>query len=235
MTSSTFVLVHGAWHGGWCWQRVAGPLRARGHRVTTPTQTGLGERAHLLSPAITLETFVADLVNHLVFEDLNDVILVGHSFAGASIAGAAERARDRIARLVYLDAMVLEAGMRPIDQLPPEVARTRQALAERTSGGLSLPPPDPDAFGVTDPDEAAWVSARLTPHPWSTYTSALPITGPVGAGLPCRYVLCSAPRYTAIEAALAEARAAGWPIDTLAAGHDAMITDPGAVIALLDP
>ena len=118
---AVFVLVHGAWHGGWCWRRVADILRARGHHVTTPTMTGLGERAHLLSSEITLTTFGEDLRLHLEFEDLRDVVLVGHSFAGSPISYAAETARDRIARLVYLDATLAQGGETPLSVMAPEV------------------------------------------------------------------------------------------------------------------
>src|SRR5262245_27195504 len=104
--AKTYVLVHGAWHGGWCWQAVARLLRAQGHQVTTPTQTGLGERRHLLRRGITLDVFVADIVNHIESEELKDVILVGHSFGGVSISGVADRIADRIRHLVYLDAVI---------------------------------------------------------------------------------------------------------------------------------
>ena len=116
ITSNTLVLVH----GDWCWRDVAGLLRARGHRVTTPTQTGLGERRHLLSEAITLETFVQDLVEHLEAEEVEDVILVGHSFGGMAISGAADRVPQRIRHLVYLDSLVLEDGQTLFDVLPAD-------------------------------------------------------------------------------------------------------------------
>lgn len=132
---ATFVLLHGAWHGGWCWSRVAGPLRARGHRVTTPTQTGLGERRHLISRALTLGTFIDDLVNHLVYEDLTDVVLVGHSFGGNAISGAAERVPGRIRELVYLDAMVIEGGRAPFDGLPAGKVAERVRAAEGDGRG----------------------------------------------------------------------------------------------------
>ena len=118
MTGNTFVLLHGAWHGGWCWHDVAVLLRAQGHSVTAPTQTGLGERRHLLSGAITLETFVQDLVEHLEAEEIEDAILVGHSFGGMAISGAADRVPQRIRHLVYLDSMVLEDGQAFFDVLP---------------------------------------------------------------------------------------------------------------------
>src|SRR5690606_951056 len=106
----TFVLVHGAWHGGWCWSRLASLLRAAGHNVYTPTLTGLGERNHLLNNDVGLQTFVDDIVNVLVWEDLQDVILVGHSFAGVVITGVADVMPERIRQLVYLDAFILESG-----------------------------------------------------------------------------------------------------------------------------
>ncbi|MEM7525924.1 MAG: alpha/beta fold hydrolase [Pseudomonadota bacterium] len=133
---SDYVLLHGAWHGGWCWARVAEILRARGHRVTTPTQTGLGERAHLLSPDITLTTFCEDLRFHLDYEEVTDAVLVGHSFAGAPLSYAAERSGARIARLVYFDAAIVFAGETPLSSSPPDVAALRRQLAEDSSGGL---------------------------------------------------------------------------------------------------
>ncbi len=98
-----YVLVHGGWHGGWCWKRVADVLRSRGHNVTTPTQTGLGERSHLLSESITLSVFIDDIVNHLTWENLTSVVLVGHSFGGITITGVADAVPERIAKLIYLD------------------------------------------------------------------------------------------------------------------------------------
>lgn len=232
--AKTFVLLHGAFHGGWCWERVAAPLRARGHRVTTPTQTGLGERRHLMSRAITLGTFIDDLVNHLLYEDLTDVVLVGHSFGGNAISGAAERVPERITELIYLDSLVIEGGVAPFDTLPPETVAERIRLAEATSGGVSIPPPPAVSFGVLDPVDAAWLEAHMTPHPLSTYQSPLPIEGPPGNGLPGRYIVCTDPIYPAIEAARRWVARAGWPVEEIATGHDAMLTAPAALIELLD-
>ena len=230
----TFVLLHGAWHGGWCWVRVAERLRARGHRVTTPTLTGLGERAHLMSPDIDLALMTTDLVNHLHWEDLSDVILVGHSFAGHAITGAADQVPERIARLVYLDAMVPESGRAHFDDLPDEIAAERHRLAEVSSGGLSIPAPRAAAFGVTDPADAAWVESRLTPHPLRSFTTAQTFRGAPGNGLPAEYILCNDPVYGALEGARSRARALGWPVIELAAGHDAMVTAADALTDLLD-
>src|SRR5262245_55135541 len=123
--SKTFVLVHGAWHGGWCWSKVAAVLRARGHTVVTPTQTGLGERSHLISKSIDLDVFVTDIVNVLKFEDLKDVVLVGHSFGGNTISGVADRMPERIRHLIYLDTAMLESGHSVFSLLPKEVVEAR--------------------------------------------------------------------------------------------------------------
>jgi pimeloyl-ACP methyl ester carboxylesterase len=232
--SLTFVLVHGAWHGGWCWTRVADLLRARGHRVTTPTMTGLGERAHLMSHDIDLALMTADLVNHLHWEDLADVVLVGHSFAGNAITGAADQTPGRIARLVYLDAQVPASGHAPFDALPREIVAERLRLAETSSGGLSIPPPPAGAFGVSDPDDARWIESRLTPHPLRSFTTSQTFDGPPGNGLPAEYVLCADPVYGPLEGSRARARELGWPIVELAAGHDAMVTAPQALADLLE-
>ena len=231
----TFVLLHGAWHGGWCWERVAGPLRARGHRVTTPTQTGLGERAHLMSPDIDLAVFTADLVNHLLWEDLTEVVLVGHSFGGNAISGAAEEVPGRIARLVYLDALVPASGRTPFDDYPAEVAAQRIRQAEESSGGLSIPSPPAAAFAVTDPADAAWLEARLTPHPLHTFTTSQTFRDEPGNGLPVEYILCNDPVYLGpLVGVRARVGSLGWPVTEIATGHDAMVTAPGALIDILE-
>src|ERR1700712_5022755 len=142
----TFVLVHGAWHGGWCWSRVADRLRGAGHRVFTPTQTGLGERKHLLSKDITLDIFTSDIVNLIEAEELSDIILVGHSFGGNAISGTADAIPGKIRHLVYLDSLMVDAGKAPFDNLPPDVVAARRKAADETSGGLSLPTPPSSAF-----------------------------------------------------------------------------------------
>ena len=194
-----FVLLHGAWHGAWCWERVALNLRALGHSVTTPTQRGVGERADELTLTITLDDFIEDVVDHLIETDQNDVVLVGHSFGGNGISGAADRVPERISKLVYLDALVLENGQTSFGRLPDDVVAERKKLAAESSGGVSLPPPTPASFGVTDPADAAWLNERLTPHPFGTYTSPLNLAGPVANGIEAIYVACGDPVYAPLE------------------------------------
>ncbi len=235
MSSKTFVLVHGVWHGGWCWSRVVDILRARGHRVTAPTQTGLGERSHLLSADITLETFVTDIVRHIECEDLKDVVLVGHSFGGAPVTGVADRLADRLASLIYLDGIMLKSGETWFSLLPPDLAADRAALAEKTSGGVSLPPAPAEAFGVTRPEDRTFLESRLTPHPFATFTTSLDLKGSkVGNGLPASYVCCTAPSYGPANVSLEKAHDFGWPVTEIATGHDAMVTEPQATAELLE-
>ena len=235
MTSKTYVLLHGAWHGAWCWRDVAADLRARGHRVTTPTQTGLGERRHLFSGAITLETFVQDLVEHLESEEIEDAILVGHSFGGLGISGAADRVPARIRHLVYLDSLVLDDGQAPFDTMPAEVVATRRRLAAEQGGGLFIPIPPVSAFGVPEDHKLApWMRRRMTPHPLGVYETPLRLRHPLGNGLPRTYIACTAPLYPALEGVRRRVKAEpGWTWREIATGHDAMVTAPDLLAAIL--
>ena len=232
--AKTFVLVHGAWHGGWCWAKVAASLRARGHMVFTPTLTGLGERSHLLSKDITLDTFTTDIVNVLKFEELKDVILVGHSFAGPPITGAADRAGDRIKQLVYLDAAMLESGQSVFSLLPAELVAARRKAAQDTSGGLSIPAPPAASFGLSDPAQQAWLAAKLTPHPLGTYESPLTLKNKFGNGVPMVYVSCTDPAYAPLNASKEWTKKNGIKMVELKTGHDAMVLVPDKLTDLLD-
>jgi len=228
----TFVLVHGAWHGGWCWSKVAANLRSRGHNVFTPTQTGLGERTHLLSKSITLDTFVEDIANVVKFEDLKDVTLMGHSFGGSAISGVADRMPERISQLVYLDSLMLENGQSPFSLLPKEVVEARIKQAE-ANGGLSIPAPPASAFGISDPAQQAMVQARLTPHPFGTYQSPLKLANKVGNGRPATYIVCTNPIYGPLQASRDWAKVNGMKIVEIATGHDAMVMAPDKLSDML--
>jgi pimeloyl-ACP methyl ester carboxylesterase len=232
--AKTFVLVHGAWHGGWCWSKVAAILRGRGHAVVTPTQTGLGERAHLLSRSIDLDVFVADIANVLKYEDLNDVILVGHSFGGNAISGVADSMRERIRRLVYLDAVMLEDGQSVFSRMSKDVVEARTKAAQETSGGLSIPPPPPVAFGISDAEQVKFVQSRFTPHPFNTFTSPLRLASKVGNNVPATYIVCTDPIYQPLESSRDWIRTAGWKAVEIKAGHDAMVIAPDRLAEMLD-
>jgi pimeloyl-ACP methyl ester carboxylesterase len=228
---ATFVLVHGGGHGGWCYQRLARLLRAAGHEVHAPTLTGLGERSHLLRPGIDLDLHIDDVVAVLRFEDLHDVILVGHSYGGMVITGVADRAADRIGRLVYLDAANPVNGQSLLDVAGPMIEATRPLGAVVDGVELVLlPGPGAGAFyGVTDADDAAWMDERLTGHPWRCFEQPLQLTNEAALwAIPQYHVVCTSTLATRDPDLMARAREAGrlWDIDT---GHDLMITEPEAV------
>jgi pimeloyl-ACP methyl ester carboxylesterase len=232
----THVLVHGAWHGAWCWQEVARALRSLGHHVTTPTQTGVGERKHLMSKDITLDTFVADIVDHIETEGLRDVILVGHSLGGASITGAADRIPDRIRHLVYLDGAIIESGQSVFSTQPPDIVAARREQVRTEGEGIFLPCPPPSAFGIPDRHPLTdWVKRHLTPQPAGTFESTLRLDHPVGNGRPRTYITCTNPPHPPAEGAREWAKKqSGWNWQELATGHDAMILAPAEVVRLLD-
>ncbi len=233
----TFVLAHGSWHGGWAWARVADRLRAQGHRVFTPSFTGMGDREHLLSKDITIDTFVRDLIEVIKTEELSDVILVGHSFGGVPVTGVADQIPDKLRHLVYLDSIILESGKTGFSVYPPKEAAERIAAATKANGGLAVPVPAklPPSWGLAEgtPDYA-WVRRRLTATPLNAYLTPLRLHAPIGNGVPKTYIHCTKPENPTIEASRALVRSQpGWAWIDLAAPHDAMIVDPAAVAAIL--
>ncbi|HEV2121876.1 MAG TPA: alpha/beta fold hydrolase [Chloroflexota bacterium] len=235
---ASFVLVHGAWHGGWCWQRVAARLRAAGHEVCCPTLTGLGERTHLLLPSIDLDTHIQDVVNVLAYEDLTGVVLVGHSYAGAVVTGVADRTVEQLIHLVYLDAFIPHDGEALFDLHPPPMREAMRARSDTEGEGWQLlPPPFSGAalFGITDPADIAWVQRKLTPQPRAPHEQPLRLRCPAGSGLPRTFIYCANKAPGDPFAAMAQRvhEEAGWRYHELATGHDAMITAPAALTELL--
>ncbi|HLU00865.1 MAG TPA: alpha/beta fold hydrolase [Burkholderiaceae bacterium] len=235
--SRSYVLAHGSWHGGWCWRPVADQLRKAGHQVFTPSFTGMGDRAHLLNESITLDTFIDDLVQLILAEELQDVILVGHSFAGVPISGVADRIPERLAHLVYFDAVVLEDGQHSFSNYPPEEAENRIAAAGRSTGGLAVPVPDPlpPAWGLSpDMPEYEWIKRRLTAHPARTYTSPIHLQNPLGNGVPKTYIHCRNPELGLLESSRQLVRQqAEWHWLDVDAGHEAHITHPNLIANIL--
>jgi pimeloyl-ACP methyl ester carboxylesterase len=229
---ATFVLVHGAWHGGWCWRRVAQALRAGGDEVFAPTLTGLGERAHLLSPAIGLDTHVDDVLGVLESEDLSDVVLVGHSYAGLVVSAASDRAPRRVARVVYLDAAVAADGQCLIDRLG-ERSRTlfeERSLAEGEGWRLPASVATAAYLSLEREEDIRWVLPRLTDHPMRTMRDPLRLSSAFPRH-PRSYLNCIGDRPPGQPRS---PQAEGIPdYQELRTGHDAMVTAPDEVVALL--
>lgn len=196
-----------------------------------PTLPGLGERASEMSRDLTLDAMADDVLSFLRKHAPADVVLVGHSFGGTVITGVADRGREYLRGLVYLDAVVLEPGETGFDAVPADAAAERRRQAEAFDGGVSMPPPPGEAFGLAP--EHQWAVDRLTPHPIASYESPLRLEHPIGNGLPATYVACTAPWYAASKLWHDRASALGWPIKTLATAHDAMILAPEATAAVL--
>jgi pimeloyl-ACP methyl ester carboxylesterase len=231
MALQKFVLVHGAWHGGWCWAKVARLLRDAGHEVLTPSLTGLGDRAHLARPEVDLALHIQDIVAVLETEELKQVTLVGHSYAGFVITGVAARAAARLARLVYLDAFVPEAGRCLLDYVGPRAEAMREAA--RTQGeGWKLPSFPPERFGVTSQRDTEWLTRRLVPQPLATFEQPLPAAG--GERLDRTYVYCSKPAMGPLDQFAERLRDdRKWTFHDVKTGHDAMVTAPGEIAKIL--
>jgi pimeloyl-ACP methyl ester carboxylesterase len=230
---ATFVLVHGAWHGGWCWVRLARLLRDAAHEVHTPTLTGLGDRAHLARPEVDLEAHIQDVVALLEVEELRNVILVGHSYAGMVITGVAARSANRLSHLVYLDAFVPEAGKALLDYVGPRADALRES-ARAQGEGWRLPSFPPERFGVASQRDREWLQRRLVPQPLRTWEQPLAAAG--GDKLKRTYVYCSSPAMGAFDQFAERLREdRKWQFHELKTGHDAMITAPGDVARILLP
>lgn len=235
----TFVLVHGAWHGGWCWRRVADVLMARGNRVFTPTLTGVGDRAHLFSKDISLQTHVEDILAVVETEELSDFVLVGHSYGGFVISGVADALRERVSHYVYLDASV-PPDMSPgasfswADFNPPEAREARLKLVREQGNGVALPAPPPSAFAVTKASDVAWLQRRLRPMPVGTYIGTFTFASSGSNGLKRTYIASSKPPYALLVSTRNRIRDDNtWSFTTIEAGHDSMVTAPDELASLL--
>jgi pimeloyl-ACP methyl ester carboxylesterase len=238
---ATFVLVAGAWHGGWAWKRVTPLLRQAGHEAYAITLTGLGERAHLASPDLTLDTHVQDIVNVLQFEDITDAVLVGHSYAGIPVGAAAHRIPERIRHLIFLDALLPADGRSVLDTYRDNGIQEHpvrwQTQADEQGDGWLVPPPAPDspALRVSDEADIAWMRERLTPQPLGTFTTSVRLDNPAADRLPRTYVPCLPhPPVGLIPKVTAEARDdPSWDYRELTGSHNPMISDPDTFVKLM--
>ena len=230
--SATYVLVHGAFHGSWCWKRVRSNLQRRGSEVFTPTLTGVGERSHLLSPNITLDTHIDDVANLIRWEGLRDIVLCGHSYGGCVITGVAERLPERIGSLVYLDAIILQDGQSMHDAVLPFVREAQLDRATKRGDGWKVPPPpDPASALSLNKRDTAWVATQLTPQPLATLQQKLRVTRASQQIRDIRYVLAS--KSAANQPFAGLARSLGWRTITIDSGHDVMLDNPDQLVSEL--
>lgn len=239
--TNTYVLVPGFWLGGWVWRPVAAALRARGHEAYPVTLTGLAERSHLATPEVDLETHIADVMNLLRYEDLHDVTLVGHSYAGLVVTAVADRMPERIRQLIYVDSGPLPDGVANVDFSPPE-ERVRQEKVVAEGDGWRLPPP-PWAAMAADVDgiDAETIEAleqRSVAQPWRTAITPVRLTG-AWEKLPRLGVLSS---FTTAQVEAMAGTAAvfrhmageGWRFAELPTWHWPMLSRPAELVAILD-
>ena len=233
---TAIVLVHGAWHGAWCWSRVLPLLRSAGVQCHAVTLTGVGERVHLLAPTVDLHTHIQDVIGLIEAEELQRVVLVGHSYAGMVVTGVADRLQQErvglLAHLVYLDAALPSPGDSWSSAHSDDTRQARIA-ASQASGGLSFPPPDAALFGLTG-DDRDWVNRRQTPQPFKLYQQALEFDAERVAALPRTFIDCTQPALATIAPSRVRVRSEpGWNLVEMATGHDPMVSEPVALSQLL--
>ena len=221
------VLVHGAFHGGWCWNEVAAVLTVSGHRVLRPTLTGLADRRHLLDASVDLDTHIDDIVETIHFEECHDIVLVCHSFGAVPGIGAADRMADRIRALVLLDALV------PVDGLSSSQVRDRSTVAwPMDLSGVAVDPPSSAVFGIAE-EQRARIDALLTPHPVGTFTQPIALGGAYDSIRTKHFHRFSRYEAAYMDASADRVAAAGWQVRVHDCAHDMMLIDPDWTAALV--
>jgi len=230
---TTFVLVHGAWHGGWVWRKVAAPLRALGHRVFTPTLTGLGERAHLATLEVNLDTHIQDIVGVLETEELTDVVLVGHSYAGMVITGAADKAAEHLQGLVYIDAFVPESGVSMQSNNPARFEMFAKLVDDKDNETMILPP-DSGMWDIVEAADADWLNRRLMPQPINTYTQKLDHEVNFAEIGSLVYVYASGNKLGQFDKYADKFSAdPAWQYHSVGCGHEVMVDRPDKLVEIL--
>jgi pimeloyl-ACP methyl ester carboxylesterase len=228
---ANFVLVHGGWRGGWVWERCASLLRAEGHRVHTPTLTGLGDRSHLISSSVNLSTHIQDVLNLIKFEQLTDVVLCGHSYAGMIITAVADAIPEKITSLVYLDAFLPSDGDSIASLVGPAIIEVIKSAGEH--GGLAVSPISLEVLNLNHSDRAM-VSRLATPHPLATFFEPVALSGKYQSVARKYYVLVTGRSPNPFETFMISVRESDtWIVTTLPTGHEAMLDDPDSVARLL--
>ncbi len=229
---ATFVLVHGAWHGSWCWKRIRKALQARGHEVFTPTLTGVAERSHLLSPHVNLDTHIMDVVNLIQWEELSDVVLCGHSYGGCVISGVMDRVPEFIGALVYLDAFVLEDGQSLLDTLPPSQRDLQLEASVRDGEGWKVPHIPAEVFNVNSGDRE-WMNRQCTMQPLATFQQGIKLGRRVDAVKPVTFILATGWDNSPFPPFYERAKTKGWKTLTMTCGHDVMLDRPEELTRVL--
>jgi pimeloyl-ACP methyl ester carboxylesterase len=226
-----FLLIHGSWHGSWCWERLLPILEARGHEVWAPTLVGLAERADEASPQTGLTAHVEQITNLIVTLDHTDLILVGHSYGGSVMVGTAERVPNSIRHLIYLDAFVPDHGQSAFDLMRGVEPDFVQAMHNAGSEFL-VPPMSPENLGVTAQADVEWLKARLTPMPILTHREKVEAPQRKAFKIPSTYIYCL--QFGLGASFATKARRDGWQVFEVDAGHDVMVTHPQLLADLLE-
>jgi pimeloyl-ACP methyl ester carboxylesterase len=228
---ASVVLAHGAWSSAWAWKKMRPLLAAAGHQFFSPSYTGLGERAHLARPDINLDTHIQDVLAVLDFEDLKDVVLLGHSYGGMVATGVADRARDRIARVVYIDAFAPKDGQSLFDLVGPKAEANMRAGATKDGDGWQLPinPMPAD----TAPEDVAWASPRRRKQPIKTFEQKIALESQDNPPRHYIYAKKSGPGDVFRQFADRARSEAGWKYYEIDASHNPHITCPDVLMQLL--
>jgi pimeloyl-ACP methyl ester carboxylesterase len=219
-------------NGSWCWKRVRKALQAHGQEVFTPTLTGVGERSHLITPQVNLDTHIDDIVNLLRWEELSDVVLCGHSYGGCVISGVADRVPDRIGELIYLDAFVLQDGESLHDTLSSSQKDLQLELTRQHGEGWRVPPIPAEVFGVNAAD-IKWVNRQCTMQPLATFQQAIKLNGTAEATKPATFMLANGWNDTPFPFFYERAKARGWKTLLIPSGHDVMLDRPEELMRAL--
>lgn len=228
---SHLVLVHGAWHGGWCWERVTGLFAEAGHTTACPTLKGLAERSGELTPEVGLRDHVTDVLGAIdAAPEGEPIVVVGHSYAGIVVREAADRRPERVSRVVLLDGWVAPNGKGLFDVAPDWFVDGLTGSAQRDGDGWRIPAPDPALFGVTEPSDVEWVRPRVTDHPLRTFQDPTTL-GAAVADVPGSAIVCRPGAGIPFEQLATEV---GYEVLDIETGHDAMVTKPQELARLLD-
>ncbi len=228
-----FLFIHGSWHGSWVWDDIKSELLEKSFNVSCPNLTGLGERKHLISNKITIDTFINDVENHIMYQEIENLVLIGHSFAGSVLSGLADKIKEKIKLLIYFDSIILLNGETSFDALPKTTVEERIQLSKNFDNGISIPVPSAESFGIYDIKQSLLLQKKLTPMPLSSFQSKLNLKNDIGNGLPLCYIKCKDPIYKPLELSRKRVEEFGWPTYNLNAGHDGMVSHPHDTINLL--